>query len=195
MSNLAVIPKQQFPTPSKQPPAVDFLEHRDNDFRNIRSEVSSKFDTERQKYVAKPVPQALTREVTDTDLAKSNHDLAERAGQFNDAINELKKRRVQDTNISNLRLGYCHDWGEVTDTIQRVVDDYYSTDTKWKKIRGAFRRVGDNAASIQCFVELLPDGCYKTLCGGLTLVLTVEYPGVSLCVPGLTVISGNDGAF
>jgi hypothetical protein len=194
MSNLTASSEQPFPLVSQQSPAVDFIEHRDIDFRNIRSDVSCKFDTERQKFVARPSPQALVRGVTDTELVKSKQYLAETTERFNDAIYTLKTRKTKDVNVSNFRLGHCHDWGEVTDTIQGVVDKYYSTDTKWGKIRGAFRRVGDNAASIQGFVGLLPDGSYKTLCGGLTLVLTVGYPRVFFCVSRLIVISGNAAA-
>jgi hypothetical protein len=130
MSTLTAIFEKNFPIPSQQPPAVDFLENRDLDFRNIRTDVSCKFDTERKKFVARPSPPASATGVTDAELAKSKQHLLETTERFNNAVFTLKTRKAKNINISDFRLGHCHDWGEVTDVIQGVVDNYYSTDTK-----------------------------------------------------------------
>jgi hypothetical protein len=92
---------------------------------------------------------------------------------FANALSALKKKKSKDKKIASFDPDSCHDWNEITELIHVVVKEYHRDDTAWGQIRVAFRCVGANAKSIQSFVGLLPDGEYKTLCGGLTLILTV----------------------
>jgi hypothetical protein len=166
-----------FPRPSKQSIAIDFLENRNEDFRNAQGEFPCRFDPSRQKFVARPVAfpsHDIPPDATEDELRKSKLEVVATTKSFSNALAALKSKKSKNETIASFDLDTCHDWEEVTARIQTVVDEYGKTDTIWGKLRGAFREVGGNARSIQAFVGLLPDGEYKTLCGGLTLILTVS---------------------
>ncbi|KIW06452.1 uncharacterized protein PV09_02896 [Verruconis gallopava] len=61
----------------------------------------------------------------------------------------------------------------VIDTVKKVQDEYYSKDTMTAHMRDCFRKISGKAERVQPWLELLPDGAYKTLCGGLKLVVEV----------------------
>lgn len=165
-----------FPSPSRQPLAVDFIENRDTDLRDPAGELPCKFDTERQKFVPKPVSnldaQNMTH-ITDLELEQSNLHLMRTTESFSNAISMLKSKESKNEKIQHFTLSDCDNWEEVIRTMDLAVKQYESRDTKSGKFRSAFRKFGDHSASIKAFVGLLPDGNYKTLCGGLTLILTV----------------------
>jgi len=165
-----------FPGPSQQPLAVDFIENRETDLRDPAGELPCVFDVKRQKFVAKTVllPHAHdAMSLTDVELEESNMHLIKTAETFGNAINMLKSKEPQNPVIKNFSLGACDNWEEVMRTMDLAAKQYESRDTKSGKFRSAFRKFGDHSASIKAFVGLLPDGNYKTLCGGLTLILTV----------------------
>jgi hypothetical protein len=165
-----------FPAPSMQPISVDFIENRNAGFRNAEGELPCEFDPNSQKFVAPPfLLGGAVLDHEEEELRESKLRVSTTTESFTSALAALKKKRKsKDQTIANFDLDSCHDWKEITELIHVVVKDYHKDDTTWGHIRGAFRRVGDNAKSIQSFVGLLPDGEYKTLCGGLTLILTVS---------------------
>jgi hypothetical protein len=157
-----------------QPISVDFIENRDAGFRNDQGELPCKFDPSCQKFVARPVASSAVLDDNAEELRESKLRLVATTESFSNALAILKKKKKsKDKKIANFDLNSCHDWKDITELIHGVAKEYHKNDTTWDHIRGAFRRVGDNAQSIQSFVGLLPDGEYKTLCGGLTLILTV----------------------
>jgi hypothetical protein len=165
-----------FPTPSQQPLAVDFIENRETDLRDFAGDLPCDFDAIRQKFVPKPGQLLSAQDVMHlaaVDLEESNIHLRKTTESFENAVKALKARESKDPAITNFRLGDCNSWEEVMKTMDMAAKQYGSRDTKLGKVCSAFRRIGDNGASIQAFVGLLPDGNYKTLCGGLTLILTV----------------------
>jgi len=163
-----------FPAPSMQPISVDFIENRDAGFRNAEGELPCNFDPSSQKFVAAPF--AFGGAVLDHEeeaLRESKLRVVATKESFAHALAALKsKKKSKNEAIANFDLNSYHDWEEITEHIDLVVKNSHQDDTTWGHIRRAFRRVGDNATSIQSFVGLLPDGEYKTLCGGLTLILT-----------------------
>jgi hypothetical protein len=187
--------ENSFPTPSQQPLAVDFIEHRKTDLRDFAGELPCNFDVKRQKFVPKPGPLPDGRDMTGlevVDLEESNLHLAKTTKSFNDAISKLKAEESKGTVIKNFALSDCNSWDEVMKTMDMAAKQYEGRDSKLGKVRNAFRRIGDNASSIQAFVGLLPDGNYKTLCGGLTLILTV-LPAHYLYLERLMIhVIGND---
>jgi len=164
------------PCLSKQSISVDFIEHHNLDFRDAQGELPCKYDPSRQQFVARPAAWHATLADNEEEWRQSKLRVVTTAESFSNALLTLKAKKTKDGKISSFDLDSCHGWEEVTELIQEVVEEYHNKDTVWAKIRGEFRRVGDNAGSIQSFVSLLPDGHYKTLCGGLTLILTVRYP-------------------
>ncbi|KAL5114048.1 hypothetical protein ACEQ8H_008062 [Pleosporales sp. CAS-2024a] len=164
--------QDSFPIPSLQPLAVDFIENRESDLCDSVGDLPCSFDLKRQKFVSKPEPLHGLQDLGKIDLGESNQHLVKTTESFNLAIKALKDKETRDIVIKNFQLGDCNNWEEVLRSMDLVVKQYESRDTKFGKVRSAFRRIGDNAASIQPFVGLLPDGNYKTLCGGLTLILT-----------------------
>jgi hypothetical protein len=167
--------QDSFPGPSQQPLAVDFLENRNNDLRDATGEIPCTFDVKRQRFVPRPAPPITQNAITlvDVELEESNMHLLKTTESFTNAINTLKTKESQNPTIKDFRLSDCNSWEEVMKTMDLAAKQYESRDTKLGKVRSAFRKVGDNGASIQAFVGLLPDGNYKTLCGGLTLILSV----------------------
>jgi hypothetical protein len=179
MSSLVPNPEERYPTPSSQSPAVDYLENRSTNFLAVDGDTLLRFDSARDKFVARSSTLSFeesVNNVTSEELELSTRQLSERTNCFHVAIEKLKgdKKVGGESKIAEFRLSECHDWEHVTEVVQQAVNEYHDTDTKWGSIRAAFRRVGAKAASIQSFVNLLPDGNYKTLCGGLTLILTVS---------------------
>jgi len=165
-----------FPALSMQPISVDFIENRDAGFRNAEGELPCNFDPSSQKFVVPPF--AVGGAVLDHEeeaLRESKLRVVATTESFAHALAALKaKKKSKNQAIANFDLNSCHDWEGITEHIDLVVENYHQDDTTWGHIRRAFRRVGDTATSIQSFVGLLPDGEYKTLCGGLTLILTVR---------------------
>ncbi|KAH6288687.1 hypothetical protein HBI39_215080 [Parastagonospora nodorum] len=164
-----------FPSPSRQPLAVDFIENRNTDLRDPTGELRCVFDVERQRFVPKTASLPHARNamsLTDVELEESNMHLIKTTESFADAINTLKSKESQDSVIKKFSLSACDNWEEVMRTMDLAAKKYESRDTKSGRFRSAFRKFGDHSASIKAFVGLLPDGNYKTLCGGLTLILT-----------------------
>ncbi|KAI4673643.1 uncharacterized protein J4E88_008699 [Alternaria novae-zelandiae] len=156
-----------------QPISVDFIENRNTIFRNAQGDLPCKYDVGSQKFVAPPVTfGGAVPDDYEEQLRESKLKVVATKESFSKALSALKTKKAKDKKIASFDLDACYDWKEITDVIHGVVTDYHKNDTTWSNIRGAFRRVGDNAKSIQPFVGLLPDGEYKTLCGGLTLILT-----------------------
>ena len=166
-----------FPFPSTQPISVDFIENRDAGFRNAEGDLQCKFDPIRQTFVPRPVVPDTALEDQEAALEESKLQVVATTESFVKAISALKKKKSKEKKIASFDLDSCHDWKDITLLIQEVVKDYHKDDSTRGRLRGQFRRVGDNAKSIQTFVGLLPDGEYKTLCGGLMLILTVSHVG------------------
>jgi len=164
-----------FPSLSAQPISVDFIENRQKLYRDAQGELPCTFDPSSQKFVARPLPWETAFDDSEEELRQSKLMVVATTESFSKALLTLKEKNAGDKTIASFDLESCHDWKEITERIQVVADSYHNKGTTWRKIRSTFRRVGDNAKSLQTFVSLLPDGEYKTLCGGLTLILTVRF--------------------
>ncbi|KAF2642634.1 hypothetical protein P280DRAFT_540511 [Massarina eburnea CBS 473.64] len=100
-------------------------------------------------------------------------EVAHTIENFKKAVEELKKSRAKkDKSIGKFDLAAAHDWNEVMELLKSADTMYRNEDSNLGRIRHYFRKIGDNGKSFQMFVGLLPDGNYKTLCGGLTLILS-----------------------
>ncbi|KAF2733938.1 hypothetical protein EJ04DRAFT_553012 [Polyplosphaeria fusca] len=152
------------PRPSEQPPEVDYLQNRQDDYQ-------SPFDVGRQEFIPQPV---RTRTVS-WDLAPPREDqqqLVATTESFARAVERLKKKKGKESDVAKFNFKDVQNWTDVNQIVRDEEKKYYQDDTVSGKVRKFFRKVGDNGKSIQSFVGLLPDGNYKTLCGGLTLILT-----------------------
>jgi hypothetical protein len=172
----------ELPLPSDQPLEVDFIENRVTEYQDVNGKQPAKFDVGTQRFVerAHRITFRSTGAGTSFDLAPDEVQenalaLVATTESFTQAITELKSKNKKKDEIANFSLlSECHSWDEVAGVLQRAERTYEDKDSVSGKVRKAFRRVGDHSKSIQSFVGLLPDGNYKTLCGGLTLVLTVS---------------------
>ncbi|KAI9695093.1 MAG: hypothetical protein M1820_008918 [Bogoriella megaspora] len=154
------------PLPSTQPLAVDFLQNRRN--------TGLKFDPQKQHFVAElrePAPWEATPDAL--ALHKENGlELVEMTSSFTSAIQELQKKKANEPAIARFSFKDARDWGDVDSILRSAKKNYLDKDSLSGKIRKMFRSIGKNGKSIQSFIGLLPDGNYKTLCGGLTLILS-----------------------
>jgi hypothetical protein len=176
--------EDDIPLPSQQPIEVDFIKHRVAEYRDINGKLPAKYDANKQQFVKRARRVTFRSEsaptsfdLTPEEIKASELALVSTTDSFNKAISELQARNKKKDDIAKFTLlSDCHDWNEVSEVLQDAVKKYEDTESISGKFRRAFRRVGDNSKSIQSFVGLLPDGSYKTLCGGLTLILTVSCP-------------------
>lgn len=110
----------------------------------------------------------VTEQINPLELQRTQDDLKS-------AIEKLKEQKGKKCDrIAKFHLADAHSWSDVVRIVTEAEETYLKDDTASGKVRRAFRRLGDNAKSIKPFIGLLPEGNYKTLCGGLTLVLTVS---------------------
>lgn len=176
----------EIPLPSEQPPEVDFIQHRVTEFRDVEGNLPAQYDVARKRFVQRTRTVSFPSNSPSFDLnpeqiPDSSLVLAETTDSFSRAIDKLKqekgvKKKGAKSTISEFNiLSECHNWNEVMKTVRNVEATYTDTGSVSGKVREVFRRMGDNANSIKAFVGLLPDGNYKTLCGGLTLILTVRF--------------------
>lgn len=158
------------PRPSAQPLEVDYLQNRleDDQYANTA------FDVEKQQFVPQKQTAAL-RSVSFDLLPEEDHDLqvARTTQSFKNAIEILKKKKGKEKAISKFSFDGATSWNDINQIMKTAEIEYLDEDSASGKIRKFFRRIGSNGKSIQSFVGLLPDGNYKTLCGGITLVLKV----------------------
>ena len=158
--------------PSEQALEVDYLENRQQDYQNPYVG----FVVKKQRFA--PAEKEPCRRRVSFDLAVSIREnylqLASTTSSFTNAVKELQRKKGDEADIKRFSLDGAHDWKEVQDIVKSAETRYFKKDSVSGKIRAMFRKIGDNGKSIQPFIGLLPDGNYKTLCGGLTLVLTVR---------------------
>jgi len=167
------------PLVSKQPVTVDFIEHRISEFRDSRGNLPCRWNVDQEKFVAKQLREQesdIPLELFEEEIRKSKMQLTATNESFSYALDKLKAES-KDKSIALLDLNACHDWEEVAKALEKLTESYHDDKSTWAKVRKIFRNVGDNSKSIQSFVHLLPDGQYKTLTGGLTLILTVRMRG------------------
>jgi hypothetical protein len=190
---IVIVEKQEIPLPSKQHVAVDFIENRASDFRDIQGNLPCRYDVNQEKFVPKPTREAdssISLDVLEEELNKSKMQLTTTNESFSRAIRKLKAES-KDNAVATFNLSDCHDWEEVGQAMERLTAEHSSDKNAWAKVRKMFRAVGDNSQSIQSFVGLLPDGQYKSLAGGLTIILTVSMSG-TLARCDLICGKGND---
>ena len=163
--------EDEIPLPSQQPVQVDYLQNRQDDFRRG----SVKYDSRKQRFV--PDSQDFTMDIVSSDMEivqrETELQLTNTTLSFEKAVEELQKKKSSESEIAQFNLAGVHDWKEVRQVVKSAESSYLKKDSVSGKVRKAFRKVGENAKSIESFVGLLPDGNYKTLCGGLTLILRV----------------------
>jgi len=112
-------------------------------------------------------------EVLEEEVNKSKMQIVVTNEAFSRALCRLKAES-KDRAVACVNLSDCHDWEDVGKALEKMTAEYKDDKSAWAKVRKVFRNVGDHSKSIQSFVHLLPDGQYKTLAGGLTLILTVS---------------------
>ena len=177
------------PLVSQQPLEVDYIENRLPDYRDKDGKLPAKFNVEKQKFIPRPLtrtrtPKArnlsLSFDLKPGELQQNQLALDSTTTSFNTAIKQLKAEKGGKSKIVKFQLLQdCHNWAEVSNAIELAVATHESDASVGGKFRKMFRRVSNHAESIQSFVGLLPDGNYKTLCGGLTLILTVRPTSVN----------------
>jgi hypothetical protein len=167
----------RFPTPSQQPLAVDFLENRKLEYRSVDGDLSCTYSVDKQEFVERPLTRAaqnIRSMDAEEEVPRSDARLAERNAGFLAAVERLKKKDGKKGVASKFDLSGCHDWTEVMRVVKQVEEAYQNDDSKSGKVRKVFRNISEHSESLKAFVNVLPDGNYKTLCGGLTLILTVS---------------------
>lgn len=171
------------PVPSQQPLAVDFIENRLT-YRTAQVELPVRFDTRKQKFVDREVQLQTTtvslnvnnEELLETQLAleKTNENFKRAVKAFlQKKRDKAKKKLTKGPAIVRFDVEAIHDWKGACQALESAISEYENDKTVSGKLRGTFRRISNKADSMKAFVGLLPDGSYKTLCGGLTLILTV----------------------
>ncbi|KAF2232926.1 hypothetical protein EV356DRAFT_578003 [Viridothelium virens] len=162
--------RQEIPLPSEQPLEVDYLQNRQYHYKNT----NVTFDVERQHFVPNPLEPDQHRLPFDSlVLSRENElQLARTTSSFTKAVKELQKRKGSEVEIGKFSFEGAHNWNEVDEIVKSAEGKYLKKDSVSGKIRAMFRKIGSNGKSLQSFVGLLPDGNYKTLCGGLTLILS-----------------------
>lgn len=166
---------ETFPLPSMQGLEIDFLENRSSNFEKHVD--GCKFDTNKQKFTP------ISNDVMLKDVVFSNSSSKENRTRLKNthelllaAIQSLKEREGhKNAHIAAFDISQSRTWEDVIAAVKAAEEKYLQDDSTTGKIRKAFRQVEDNASSIQPFIGMLPDGEYKTLCGGLTLILKVRY--------------------
>lgn len=163
-----------FPLPSNQSIEVDFIENREVELQKAGIEKSYTFSSEKKRFVA----QTAVQEISYDDPRKpvSPLELQRTRDELQTAIDHLKERKGKKNDaIAKFELSDPHSWADVVRVLTEVEVAYLNKDSISGKIRAACLRIGENGKSIKPFIQMLPDGSYKTLCGGLTLILTVGY--------------------
>ncbi|KAL9622667.1 MAG: hypothetical protein Q9160_002977 [Pyrenula sp. 1 TL-2023] len=130
------------------------------------------FDHEKQLYVARQNGQGSGGSETTIEWNEPEieHDAIVQTEQFKAALEEFKKRSRNAT-VRHFDVEGAHDWRDVLKVVNKARDDYHSTENVSGKLRDFFHRIGDRGEAFMPFLKLLPDGNYKTLCGGLELIL------------------------
>lgn len=179
-----------FPLPSRQTLEVDFLENRPSEFR--RTAANCIFDTDKRQFAPLiPVGTVQTVSFEQDASEESEIQLRHTHDSFRTAVEALKETAAsKNKTVATFQLSNAHSWGEVAKAAKDAEETYLKADSPTSKVRSAFRRIEKNAKSIKPFLGMLPDGEYKTLAGGLTLVLSVC---LSQCRCGFCLIAlGND---
>jgi hypothetical protein len=170
------VENEAFPLPSKQHISVDFIENRTSEFRDNQGQLPCRYDPMQHKFVPKPFDEPDTEispDVFEEEVKKSKMQLVATNESFSRALDKLKATSKEKA-VACVNLSACDDWEDVGKALENLTTEYHSDKGAWAKVRKVFRNVGDNSKSIQTFVHLLPDGQYKSLAGGLTLILTVS---------------------
>jgi len=164
-----------FPLPSSHGVEVDFLQNQPFEFQDIGN--NCVYDTNTQEFIARTSIIAAT--IVESHEEGTNHNKV-RLTRTHDCLvaaiqtlNTAKQKKSNKQVVLSLSEATC--WEDVIAAVKGAQGKYLQKDSPSSKVRAAFRKVEDNAKSIQPFLGLLPDGQYKTLCGGLTLVLEVCY--------------------
>jgi hypothetical protein len=166
--------RDAIPRPSEQPLEVDYLQNRHPEYSND----NIVFDPENKKFVPQPLPIAVRRVSFDTLSLRDPHahelQIVRTTESFKNAVERLVKQKSKDKQLAEFNLSNVTSWSDVNTIMAGAEKKYANMDSTSGKIRNFFHKIGDNGKSIKSFVGLLPDGNYKTLCGGLTLILSVS---------------------
>ncbi|PSN71370.1 hypothetical protein BS50DRAFT_673933 [Corynespora cassiicola Philippines] len=170
MSGALVTTQDSIPRVLEQPLAVDFLQNRQEEFGAL----NLPYDASQGRFLVDERSFSAQIARVEKDSLSEEHMLSVRSTteSFHKAVEQLKKEGKDRKDIKEFDLNDVKDWNDVTQLVKTAETNYSNDEKKGGKIRKFFRKVGDNGKSIQSFVGLLPDGSYKTLCGGVTLILT-----------------------
>ncbi|KAF2015789.1 hypothetical protein BU24DRAFT_185282 [Aaosphaeria arxii CBS 175.79] len=163
-------PSQTLPNVSEQPLSVDFIDNHRFDFPTRGAGDMRSFDAARQEYLPNLAIQTLTAKPPSLE----NEDFPE-LQQSNEvlcaAIQDLEKAKTGKNNaLAKFDPFGNHSWSDVLTVAQEAQNKYTERDAS--KITHAFRKLQEHSTSMKPFLDLLPDGMYKPLCGGLKLMLT-----------------------
>lgn len=166
--------QSNFPLVSRQQLSVDFLDNRMPELQDSQGNLPCTFDHEKQLYVARQGGQAgeESRRTFEFDEPELENDALLQTEQFKAALEEFKKKS-HDAKVRHFDVEGAHDWRDVLKVVNKARDDYHSTESISGKLRDFFHKIGDRGEAFMPFLKLLPDGNYKTLCGGLELILGV----------------------
>lgn len=160
-----------FPLPSSQGFEVDFLQNRPSPFQRQASDCI--FQPDKQQFAPRTKANLFKDTVFgDTSNASNQKQLKHTQDSLQAAIRALKSNKSKnDAMIATFDICEAGSWTDVIAAVKEAEEKYLRDDSPTEKIRKAFRKVEDNSKSIQPFLGMLPDGEYKILCGGLTLIL------------------------
>ena len=87
---------------------------------------------------------------------------------------EICQKCVKD-DLKDVSLGKALSWGDVMTEYGNAWRQYENKAKGWKGLsRKVGRMVGDNAPSVNPFLNFIPEGQYKTLFAGLHLIFAVS---------------------
>lgn len=161
------------PLPPQQPLAVDFLQRRASILRDPNGAFPFRYDREVSAFI-------LPDSEIDNDqiqrrilaLSRAQGEVQEAKASFESAI-ERMKAKSGDSTVTQFDIHRGGDWKTISQHLQSAQSQYLKEDTVSKQIFARFRKMMDGSDWLLPFVKLLPDGMYKTLSGGLKLVIMV----------------------
>ena len=184
--SMLTVRSRSFPLPSSQDLGVDFLENRPSPFQKHTQ--NCVFDPDKQQFAPKDqfasFADTVFNDATSADnkvqLENTRTSLQAAIQAFKDQHDQKDKKNAKATTLT---ISDGSTWSDVIAAVRAAEETYLKDESPTGKIRKAFRKVEEHSRSIQPFLGMLPDGEYKTLCGGLTLILKVEH---CYCVPNFT---------
>ena len=150
----------EFPNVTTQPPSVDYIQNTWAPEQRIS--VSLSYDAASDSMIRLGEAESQANVPKDRD----RHIRIKKAiASFQNTVTAYLQKKG-DTKGFQLST-----FDDVVLVMQEIETGYLSTDTWQGRARDVFRKISRRSDAVMPALELLPDGPYKTLCGGLKLVV------------------------